>query len=288
MPDSSLTTAEKIDFGACRAVKLTCVSEIGWFSNDGLMQDIAGGGGTAASQWHIPWREENARGSCSMLEVEGLDGSHRRLLIDSGWNRDYIRDRFAATGVDRLLRTGEIEGVFLTHEHMDHLFGLQAVLELKPDVSIYIPSTFTDEAYRFIAGNEFPDAHASNAAPHQGALIRLESGSVHVLMPGLATVGKDRKHWVFCFGVSVAGSNSVTWPTMLSLAHSLPATRTAKSANGAQADHQSGSICSCRSVQTTIAQVEDVVEPIEDLLVVSYRNDCRLLLDCDLTQQVHD
>ena len=191
MADSSLTTAEKIDFGACRAVKLTCVSEIGWSSNDGLMQDIASGGGIAASQWHIPWREENARGSCSLLEVEGLDGSRRRLLIDSGWNRDYMRDRFAATGVDRLLRTGEIEGVFLTHEHMDHLFGLQAVLELKPDVSIYIPSTFTDDACRFIAGIEFPDAHASNAAPHQGALIRLESGRVHVLMPGLAAVGFD-------------------------------------------------------------------------------------------------
>ena len=191
MPDSSLTTAEKIDFGACRAVKLTCVSEIGWSSNDTLMQDIAGSGGIAASQWHIPWREENARGSCSLLEVEGLDGSRRRLLIDSGWNRDYMRARFAATGVDRLLRAGKIEGVFLTHEHMDHLFGLQAVLELKPDVSIYIPSTFTDDACRFIAGIEFPDAHASNAAPHQGELIRLESGRVHVLMPGLAAVGFD-------------------------------------------------------------------------------------------------
>ena len=79
MPDGSLSNAEKVDFGGCRAITLTCVSEIGWASNEGLMQDIAGGGGAAASQWQMPWREENARGSCSLLEIEGLDGSRRRL-----------------------------------------------------------------------------------------------------------------------------------------------------------------------------------------------------------------
>jgi 7,8-dihydropterin-6-yl-methyl-4-(beta-D-ribofuranosyl)aminobenzene 5'-phosphate synthase len=189
--DSSNSSASQIDFGVCRAVTVTCVSEIGWSSNDDLMQDIAAGGGPAASQWHISWREENARGSCSLLEIEGLDGSRRRLLIDSGWNRDYMRARFAATAVDRLLRAGDIEAVFLTHEHMDHLFGLQAVLELKPDIAIYIPSTFSDDACRFIAGIDVPEAHASNATPHQGELIRLEPGRVHTLMPGLAAVGFD-------------------------------------------------------------------------------------------------
>jgi 7,8-dihydropterin-6-yl-methyl-4-(beta-D-ribofuranosyl)aminobenzene 5'-phosphate synthase len=191
MPNSSLTTNGKLSFGACRAVTISCVSEIGWSSNEGLMLDIAAAGGIAASQWHIPWQEENARGSCSLLEIEALDGSRRRLLIDSGWNRDYMRARFAATGVDELLRAGEIEAVFLTHEHMDHLFGLQAVLELKRDIAIYIPSTFTDDACRFIAGNDVPDAHAGNATPHQGELIRLQPGCVHVLMPGLAAVGFD-------------------------------------------------------------------------------------------------
>jgi 7,8-dihydropterin-6-yl-methyl-4-(beta-D-ribofuranosyl)aminobenzene 5'-phosphate synthase len=186
-----LSLSEKIDFGACRAITVTCVSEIGWASNEGLMQDIASGGGLTASQWHMPWREENARGSCSLLEIEGLDGARRRLLIDSGWNRDYMRARFAATGVDEMLRAGEIEAVFLTHEHMDHLFGLQAVLELKPDIAIHIPSTFSDDACRFIAGADVPEAHAGNAAPHRGELIRLEPGRVHALMPGLAAVGFD-------------------------------------------------------------------------------------------------
>lgn len=191
MADAMPTGGGKIDFGACRSVKVTCVSEIGWASNEQLMQDVSAGGGMAASQWHIPWREGNARGSCSLLEIEGLDGSRRRLLIDSGWNPDYMRARFAATGVDELLRAGEIKAVFLTHEHMDHLFGLQAVLELKPDITIYIPSSFTDDACRFIAGADVPEAHTGNAAPHTGELIRLEPGRAQALMPGLAAVGFD-------------------------------------------------------------------------------------------------
>ena len=190
MPDDAMADADKkIDFGACRAVTVTCISEIGWASNDLLMQDIAAGGGVSASQWQMPWREDNARGSCSLLEIEGLDGSRRRFLIDCGWNRDYMRQRFAATGVDALLRAGGIEAVFLTHEHMDHLFGLQAVLELKPDIAIHIPSTFSDDACRFIAGAEVPQAHAGNSAAHTGELVRLGASRVHALAPGLAAVG---------------------------------------------------------------------------------------------------
>ncbi len=182
---------EKIDFGACRSLKITCVSEIGWADNRDMMQDISSGGGLAASQWRIPWREENARGSCSLLEVEGLDGARRRLLIDAGWNRDYMRERLAATGVAELIAAGGVEALFITHEHIDHLFGLQAVLELKPDITIYIPSTFHAEAERFIAGAVFPEAHAANTVPHTGEIVRLEPGGVHALMPGLAAVGFD-------------------------------------------------------------------------------------------------
>jgi hypothetical protein len=73
--------------------------------------------------------------------------------------------------------TGQIAvSLFLAHEHIDDLFGLQAVLELKRDITIYIPSTFHAEAERFIAGGVFPEAHAANAVPHTGELVRLEPG----------------------------------------------------------------------------------------------------------------
>jgi 7,8-dihydropterin-6-yl-methyl-4-(beta-D-ribofuranosyl)aminobenzene 5'-phosphate synthase len=181
----------KIAFGQCKSITLTCVSEIGWSSNAKLMENVQAGGGMQTSQWQIPWDGENARGSCSLLEVESLDGVRRRILIDSGWNADYMRERFAATGVDKLLAAGDIEALFISHEHMDHLFGIQAVLGLKPDIAIYVPAGFKPEGLDFLAGTAFPAAGAKNAAPHTGRLIRLGNGGVHELMPGLAAVGFD-------------------------------------------------------------------------------------------------
>lgn len=181
----------KIAFGECKAVTITCVSEIGWRSNARLMENIQAGGGLQSSQWQIPWDGENARGSCSLLEVEALDDTRTRLLIDTGWNADYMRERFAATGVDKLLAAGEIEALFFSHEHIDHLFGLQAVLELRPDITIYVPAGFQPEGFQFLAAASFPQAGASNAIPHTGRVIRLGNGGVHPLMPGLAAVGFD-------------------------------------------------------------------------------------------------
>ena len=167
------------------------MSEIGWVNNDALMADIGAAGGIDGNQWGVPWHDENARGSCSLLEVELLDGARRRLLIDAGWNRDYMRQRLATTGVDKLLASGEIETLFITHEHMDHLFGLQAVLELRPDIAICVPATFKPQGYEFIAGAEFPAAHAANQIAHTGKVFRLEADGVHQLLPGLAAVAFD-------------------------------------------------------------------------------------------------
>lgn len=121
--------------------------------------------------------------------MEALDGERSRVLIDTGWNADYMRQRFAATGAGKLLAAGEIEALFITHEHIDHLFGLQAALELRPDIPVYILAGFQPEAYGFLAGTSFPAAGAKNAIVHSGRLIRLENGGVHQLMPGLAAVG---------------------------------------------------------------------------------------------------
>jgi 7,8-dihydropterin-6-yl-methyl-4-(beta-D-ribofuranosyl)aminobenzene 5'-phosphate synthase len=182
---------EKIDFGVCKSVKVTCVSEIGWRSNDTLMADIKDAGGIDTNQWQIHWHEDNAHGSCSLVEVEALDGVRRKLLIDAGWNPDYMRERFAATGVSGMLARDEIEALFITHEHMDHMFGLQTVLEIRPDITIYVPATFHQEAYDFIAGKSFPDAGARNSVAHTGKLIKFEGGCVYPLMPGLVAVAFD-------------------------------------------------------------------------------------------------
>jgi 7,8-dihydropterin-6-yl-methyl-4-(beta-D-ribofuranosyl)aminobenzene 5'-phosphate synthase len=181
----------KLDIGACKSLKMTCISEVGWHSNEKLVADIKAGGGFDANQWQVPWDESNAGGSCSLMEIEALDGKRSKILIDVGWNQDYMKQRFAQTGVDKQIASGEIEALFLTHEHIDHLFALQTVLELRRDIPIYIPATFHPEAFHFMAGEDFPAAGAHNAISHTGELIRLKAGGVNPIQPGVAAVTFD-------------------------------------------------------------------------------------------------
>ena len=180
-----------IDIGACASVTITCVSETGWHDTGRLLADIKAGGGPSGDQWRMGWDQDNAAGSCSLVEIEGLDGGRRKFLIDTGWNPDYMRQRFAATGIDRMLAEGEIEFVVLTHEHFDHFWGLQAVLEQKPDITIMIPASFGPDARRLLAGAEYSQAGVTNSVAHTGRLIEHPAGAIHPLAPGVAAVTFD-------------------------------------------------------------------------------------------------
>ena len=179
------------DIGACASLTITCVSEIGWHDTGQMLADIKAGGGPGGDQWTMGWDADNSAGSCSLVEITALDGCRRKFLIDTGWNPDYMRQRFAATGVDRLLAAGEIEFLLLTHEHIDHFWGLQAVLEIRPDITIMIPASFRPEARRLLAGAVFPRAGVANTVAHTGRLIEHPAGAVHPLMPGVAAVTFD-------------------------------------------------------------------------------------------------
>jgi 7,8-dihydropterin-6-yl-methyl-4-(beta-D-ribofuranosyl)aminobenzene 5'-phosphate synthase len=76
------------------------------------------GGGAKASQWVINWDQKNSAGSCTLIDMEALDGTHHKILLDTGWNTAYMEKRFQEIGVDRMLQNGEIEFLFLSHEHM--------------------------------------------------------------------------------------------------------------------------------------------------------------------------
>jgi hypothetical protein len=57
------STGSRLNIGACKSVKMTCISEVGWHSNDKLNADVAAGGGFDANQWEVPWDNANAGGS---------------------------------------------------------------------------------------------------------------------------------------------------------------------------------------------------------------------------------
>ncbi|MCA1961819.1 MAG: MBL fold metallo-hydrolase [Desulfomonile sp.] len=178
--------------GECKKVTVTCVSEVGWWDTKVLLADLNKAGGPKdAEQWTSEWTPSNAAGSCTLIEVEALDGSKRKFLVDTGWDAAYMDKRFKATGVDRMLKNGEIDFLYVTHEHLDHFWGLAATLQYKPDIKIIIPSTFQPPAFQFIEGTDFPKAHARNTIKHQGELMKLQIGKMTKLMDGVASVGFD-------------------------------------------------------------------------------------------------
>lgn len=180
-----------LDIGACRALTVTSVSEVGWWDTSRMLDEMKAGGGPDTSQWGIRFDPDNAAGSCSLIEVDGLDGKTTRILLDAGWNPDYMAERFRATGVDRLLRDGGIDSLFLSHEHLDHLWGIEAVLRLAPEIPILVPGTLREEGVAWLRGAEFSAAGIANHVPHRGPIVRMLPGGVHHLLEGVASVTFD-------------------------------------------------------------------------------------------------
>ncbi len=178
--------------GACKKVSITCISEVGWWDNQVLLADLTKGGGPAeADQWNSAWTPSNAAGSCSLVEVESLDGSRTTFLVDTGWNKEYMDERFRAEGVDRMLKNGEIAFLYLTHEHLDHFWGLEAVLKYNPEIPIILPSTFHAPALKYLTGADFAKPGAKNAIPYKGKPITFQVGHMTKLMDGVVSAGFD-------------------------------------------------------------------------------------------------
>ncbi len=177
-------SVEKIEKIA--GLKVLCVSELGWFNTAQMLDDEKRGGGSSASQWDIPWSIQNAAGYCAYLEMEKLDSSRTCLLLDAGWNPEYMRRRFAETGIASKIKSGEIEALIFSHEDNDHFWGLESVLELNPEIKIVIPDTFSERAISFISGKDFPLCGARNRIRHSGILEKIPVGASYCLMPELS------------------------------------------------------------------------------------------------------
>ena len=65
-------------------MKIKCISEVGWFDTKVLIGQMKAAGGPKTNQWIIPWDQKNAAGSCSLIDMEALDGGHHKFLIDTG------------------------------------------------------------------------------------------------------------------------------------------------------------------------------------------------------------
>ncbi len=184
-------TGGKEDIGLCKSVKITCISETSWFDGNLLMKNMKDAGGLQANQWAVDWDPGNSGGYSSLIEMEGTDGSRHRFLLDTGWNNAFMDKAFEREGIGRMLKNGEIEFLYLTHEHFDHFFGIESTLRHDPRIRIIIPDTFYEEGHRLLEGAEFAGSGAKNTVPHKGTLVRHGPAKIYKLYPGCASVTFD-------------------------------------------------------------------------------------------------
>lgn len=178
LPDTVLGTKE---LGEIKKLTVTCISETSWFDNATLMGDIGKMGGLLVNQWTYPWppagkpnnpkgdlNPENAGGFAALLDIELLDGDHKKILLDTGWNLDWTDKRFKECGIDKMLENDEIDCLFISHEHFDHFWGLPVTMKYKNDIDMYIGGDYYEEGLQYIKDSG-----------HTGKLYKTQSKTYH-------------------------------------------------------------------------------------------------------------
>jgi len=117
---------------------------------------------------------ENAGGFSCLIEVEFLDGSKKKILMDAGWSYDWMDKSYQREGIDKMLANNEIDLFFMSHEHFDHFWGLPVVIKYRPDVTMMYPQGFYPEGKQYIKDSG-----------HRGKLIETKPGLTK-LWPGVA------------------------------------------------------------------------------------------------------
>lgn len=170
----------KADIGECKSIRICCISETSWFDNAQLMKDIMKAGGMSANQYFIQWHPKNSGGYSALVEVETLTGTWRRFLLDTGWNPAWMVYSFMREGIDDMLRKGDIEFLYVSHEHMDHFWSHPVTLQYRPDLKVIISNRYSHEGKSFFQEGD-----------HKGELLELGPGKVHKLFLGCASVTFD-------------------------------------------------------------------------------------------------
>lgn len=170
---------EPADAGTANSLAVTCISELAWRDTARMRRDILESGGFGADQHDVKWTKGNAAGVSVLLRATGLDGRSHTFLMDAGWDPEYVGEAFRREGVDRMIASGEVEFLYVTHEHMDHFWGVSAVTRLRPDIRVLLPRGISGRSRELL-----------RSAGHRGEVVEMAPGP-HVLFPGCLSVTFD-------------------------------------------------------------------------------------------------
>ena len=194
----------KIALGTVRSLSVKCLSELSWHDNARMRLDVREAGGLlTADQFDVKWTPGNAAGVSALLSIVDADGRARTILMDVGWDVEYMDGVFRREGVDRLLADGKIDFVYITHEHVDHFWGMPAVTKYRPDVKVVIPAGFSARSKELLI-----------SSGHKGKVVEMAPGP-HLLFPGCVSVTFDQPIFLKTHGeqvlyVNVEGKGIVT------------------------------------------------------------------------------
>jgi len=178
--DQVIPVGSPVAIGELKSLKVTCLSEVGWWSTPQFLAEINAAGGMSTSQWTIPFSPKNSGGYSALIEAEACDGTIHTVLLDTGWNTDYMRWVFEREGVAKKLESGLIDRAILSHEHLDHFWGLPALTKLNRKVPFWVPSTLSQNAWNFIDDSKL-----------KGQITQVKPGTVHKHFPGMASTVMD-------------------------------------------------------------------------------------------------
>jgi 7,8-dihydropterin-6-yl-methyl-4-(beta-D-ribofuranosyl)aminobenzene 5'-phosphate synthase len=170
----------KVDIGRVRSLSIKCLSEVSWHDDARMRQDVREAGGLGADQFEVKWTPGNAAGVSALLETIDGAGRPHKILMDVGWDQEYMDAVYRREGVDRMLAAGEIESIYVTHEHVDHLWGLPSAVKHRPDIRLLIPAGFSERTKDLI-----------RSSGHTGEVVEIPAGEPRVLFPGCASVTFD-------------------------------------------------------------------------------------------------
>ena len=179
----------KEDIGECKSLKITVLTETSWFDNAQFKKDIVDNGGASTSQYDIPWDPKNAGGYATLLEIEQLDGTVNKLLLDTGWSNEWMDYVYERHGIDKMIASGEIDTMVLSHWHLDHFWGIESTLKHNDKITMYGPETMFPEDEKLLYGGKLEAKGvqlAKNDVPFKGKLIKTNPKQFYKLMPGVA------------------------------------------------------------------------------------------------------
>jgi len=81
----------------------------------------------------------NLNQSCQSLWGFSAYFEEYKLLFDTGSNGRVLLKNMEKLGVD----VQEIKYIFITHSHWDHIGGIDSILELNPNITLFIPSSLS-------------------------------------------------------------------------------------------------------------------------------------------------